>query len=552
MEFYSLQFISFVVIWLLLYYAPLKALKGRRWMILLGASIFFYAVLEIRGLLYLLSTAASTWLSARKIEQLLRQQKEAVRGVTDRQQKADLKRRYAGKRRTFLWGCIVLNFGILALLKYSGGFERLRGGSGSMWKLLVVPIGISFYTFQSIGYLADIYNAKYGSEQSFLKYLLFVSWFPQLMQGPINRYDRMSGSLYEDKRWDGRRAFEALLLILFGLLKKYAVAEQLAPLISRIFDQQDLQVPGSVVVFGILLYSAQQYADFSGGIDVVIGVSKLFGVSMAANFRQPYFAVTLGDFWRRWHISLGAWMRDYVFYPLALLKCMQRLSKWITRRCSGTFGKHLGRTVPACIANIVVFFIVGLWHGAQEHYIAWGLYNGLVIAFSDLLKPVFAGIGERLVGKMTLLQKAVFWRKSGLLREGESSRNASKKTGRVLRILRTFLIVNIGWYFDRIEDAHYRSVCFHNTLFYFHIERLRQTLYSYDLDYVMKPVGIACIGVLIMLAVSILREKNVDVKGVFLRQHWMVQAGALSAVILLILFSFVFTAPSGGFLYAQF
>ena len=128
------------------------------------------------------------------------------------------------------------------------------------------------------------------------------------------------------------------------------------------------------------MYSFQQYADFSGGIDIVTGAAQLFGIELAPNFRQPYFSISLGDFWRRWHISLGSWMRDYVFYPFALLKPVQKLGKKISKR----FGKHLGVVLPASIANILVFFLVGIWHGPEVHYILWGLYNGIVIALSDI------------------------------------------------------------------------------------------------------------------------------------------------------------------------
>ena len=277
-------------------------------------------------------------------------------------------------------------------MKYTGGFLKEISG----WRSIVIPVGISFYTFQSVSYLIDVYNEKYESEKNFGKYLLFVSWFPQLLEGPINRYDAMKSSLFRDHGWDAQRAYESLLLILFGLFKKYAIAEQLAPLISQMFDQINVQIPGSVVTLGILLYSAQQYADFSGGIDIVIGASKLFGVYMAPNFRQPYFATSLGDFWRRWHISLGAWMRDYVFYPFALLKGMQKLGKWFTGRFHGKWGRHLGRTVPACIANIVVFLIVGIWHGAEEHYLAWGAVQWSDYCTERPSEPFFYECGRAL------------------------------------------------------------------------------------------------------------------------------------------------------------
>ena len=221
-------------------------------------------------------------------------------------------------------------------------------------------------------------------------------------------------------------------------------------------------------------------------------------------------------------------MRDYVFYPFALLGCMQKLGKWFTRQFSGNVGKHLGRTVPACIANIVVFLIVGIWHGAEEHYLAWGLYNGLIIAASDLLSPLFAAAVSRF------------------------PISVSKRASHGLRIVRTFIIVNIGWYFDRIADLNYRRICFRNTVIHFRLSELKSTLYSYNLDYVIKPVGIAAVGVLAVLAVSILRERQIDVKGRFMRLPAPIQTGILTLVLLMILFAFVFTAPSGGFLYAQF
>ena len=524
MEFYSLQFIFFISFWLVMYYGPGKLLRGRKWLILLGASLSFYAILELRGLFFLLATAGSTWLSAGVLDFLRERCREKRKQCTDRKEKAAVKSSFQKRKRIVLWACLLLNFGILALLKYSGGFLNEISG----WRSIVIPVGISFYTFQSASYLMDVYNEKYESEINFGKYLLFVSWFPQLLEGPINRYDAMKISLFQDHGWDAQRAYESLLLILFGLFKKYAIAEQLAPLISQMFDQVDVQIPGSAVALGILLYSAQQYADFSGGIDIVIGVAKLFGVSMTPNFRQPYFATSLGDFWRRWHISLGAWMRDYVFYPFALLKCMQKLGKWFSGHFHGKWGRHLGRTVPACIANIVVFLIVGIWHGAEEHYLAWGLYNGLIIAMSDLLDPLFVKVAEYFPLRV--------------------SRNAAH----FLRVLRTFFIVNIGWYFDRIEDAGYRWICFRNTIFHFRLSDLRTTLYSYNLDYVMKPVGIAALGVLVVFAVSLMRESHVDVKGRLMKMPAAFQAGILVMVLMMILFAFVFTAPSGGFLYAQF
>lgn len=523
MEFYSLQFILFLVFWLIIYYSVRRRVCGRQWVILLAASLSFYAIVSVKSLAFILITAWTTWQAARTLERLSEEGKAARKACTDKAEKAAVKRQYLRKRRVVLWCCLILNFGILAILKYCGGLLVGHGLSG-----LVIPLGISFYTFQSVSYLVDIYNGKYASAASFLQYLTFVSWFPQLLQGPINRYDAMGDALTQDHAWDAERAYKALLLILCGLLKKYAIAEQLSPLISAMFDTVDAQIPGSVVVCGILMYSAQQYADFSGGIDVVLGVSELFGIPMAQNFRQPYFATSLGDFWRRWHISLGAWMRDYVFYPVALTRPMQRLGKWCGKTFQGETGKHLSRTAAACIANLIVFLLVGVWHGAEEHYIAWGLYNGLIIALSDLTAPLWQRVGRtiRITG------------------DGHGMR--------IFRIVRTFIIVNIGWYFDRISDLSYRMICFRNTVSAFRLSALKSTLYSYNVDYVMKPIGIAIIGLVVVFIISVCRERQIDVRERVCRMPSVIQAAALSVACVLILFSFVFTAPSGGFLYAQF
>ena len=154
--------------------------------------------------------------------------------------------------------------------------------------------------------------------------------------------------------------------------------------ISDIMDPNLTNIPGFVILFGILMYSVYQYADFSGGIDMVLGVAELFDIKMMQNFKQPYFSTSLANFWQRWHISLGAWMRDYVFYPLALTKFFQKISKFFSVHA----GKHVGRVIGACIANIVVFVLVGIWHGPELHFLIWGLYNGIIIALSDLCSPM--------------------------------------------------------------------------------------------------------------------------------------------------------------------
>ena len=523
MELYSLSFVSFIAIIALFYYTFLKRYQ---WILLLVASLSFYCYTGSGNIAFILITALTVWGGGYLISDIsskFTSYKKAHKELSKEEKKA-LKEKALLKKRLVLIAVLLINFGILAYIKYWNVIFRTSAG-------LLFPLGISFYTFQSISYLIDMYNDKYPSEKNFFKFLLFVSYFPQLIQGPINRYDKLGVQFRDKQSFDIERTKRALLLILFGLMKKYAIANMLSDSISLILDGTLEGLSGAFIVIGILMYSIQQYADFSGGIDIVMGASEIFGISMMQNFRQPYFATSLGDFWRRWHISLGAWMRDYVFYPFALLKPMQNFGKW----CGKHFGTHCKRVMPAGIANILVFFIVGVWHGAELHYVAWGLYNGIIIAISDLAEPLFKKINALL------------------------HINNDSKLMHVFRILRTFFIVNIGWYFDRIYNLSDSFYCLSRTFFHFD---------SYDLEFninnvlfnesIVSPMYsmfcycIAIVATIVVIIVSLLKENGVDTYAFLQKRNIVVRWGILLFMVFLFLGSFMFTTSAGGFMYANF
>ena len=523
MNFYSIQFVTFLAIVLLCYYT---VFRKQQWVCLLAASMVFYCFTGVENFLFLLLTGFTTWIGAKKLV-VYSQKMSALRSdkTIEKEEKKTRKEKIIKKRRTIMWGVLLVNFGVLACLKYMEPILVNIGLSGDGNVLgIVLPLGISFYTFQSVGYLLDTYNEKYDAEENFAKYMLFVSYFPQMIQGPINRHDAMRAQFNEQYIWNGERATKAAYRIFYGLMKKYAIANILAVAIANTFDSPAKDYAGVTVVFAILLYSAQQYADFSGGIDMVLGVSELFGIHMAENFKQPYFSTSLADFWRRWHISLGKWMRDYVFYPFALTKPMKNFGKWANKR----LGKHLGRVLPAAIGNLVVFFIVGIWHGAEWHYIVWGLYNGVVIAVSDILAPVYDKVSEIL----HINRKATWYH--------------------IFQIIRTFIVVNIGWYFDRITDM---EVAWHS---------LQKTFFNFNAGMIATEVGtifegvkanaewMALIGCVIVFVVSVLEENKIDVKEVLYRAPLLVRWGIYIFVIILILFSCTRVGVTGGFMYANF
>ena len=523
MELYSITFIFLVIIALAAYYT---ALRKYQWVCLLAANVLFYCAAGPFHILFILTTSLSIWSGALFMEHMDMKYREAKKNdLLAKEDRKKLKQSNQDKKRIILLLILLLNFGILAWIKYWNvlGYTRMRG--------LLLPLGISFYTFLSVAYLIDIYNGKYRAERNFLHFFLFVSYFPQLLQGPINRYDKMKDQFCGQHKWNMEQSKRALLLIGFGLMKKFAIADMLAGSVSDVFDGSVQGIPGSLIVFAIFLYAIQQYADFSGGIDIVLGVSELFGIKMMPNFRQPYFSVSLGDFWRRWHISLGAWMRDYVFYPFALTKTMQRFGKW----CSQKLGKHFGRVLPAGIANLLVFFLVGIWHGAQLHYVLWGLYNGIIIAVSDLLEPCFTAISD----KMHL--------------------PVNSRGFHVFRVVRTFIIVNIGWYFDRIYDFQKCMTCFANTVFHFNLSgfgtAMRQEILNPDLAqpvYIMGGYVVAAVALVIVVTDSVMKEQKKDVYAFLQSRRILTRWTVCYLIIFLTLGSFIFTRGIGGFMYANF
>ncbi len=453
-----------------------------RWVALLAVSYGFYASRSLLGLPFILTTTLTTWLGARiigKIGEASRARLREGKASLSPDEKKKLKAEAKAKQRAWMLGTLLLNFGLLAVLKYT---DDVRGWFGREPLGLLLPLGISFYTFQSMGYLLDVYNGKYAPERNPARFALFVSFFPQLIQGPIGRYDRMK----EQFEAGGApvNVEKSALLMLWGLFKKMVIADRALPLVSAVFSENAGEWGGAVTVLGVLAYSLQQYCDFSGGIDLVAGIAELFGIRLAENFKRPYFAVSLGDFWRRWHISLGAWMRDYVFYPFALCKPVARLSKDAKK----VFGASFARALPAALGNLLVFLLVGVWHGATSNYILWGLYNGVILAFTALMEPTYKRMNESL------------------------PRLTASKGFHVFRVLRTFVIVNIGWFFDRCAHAA-DAFGMLGTV----VSRPKMAQLSME---TLQKLGVSAVdarvlaaGTLLLFAVSLTEENGKDIRG---------------------------------------
>lgn len=430
----SINFFVFIALTIIAYFA--LPIKKQKWIVLLVASYIFYLFAGYKYVAFIVFTTVSTYLIARWIDRISRNSKETLKknkGNWDREIKKKHKNRTKRNKRAAMALCLVLNFGILAFLKYynffSGSLNDIFGAFGMSFSLptlkLFLPLGISFYTFQSMGYIVDVYREKFPAERNIAKFALFVSFFPQIIQGPISFYDQLAYQLYEPHRMDFTRFKYGCELILWGYFKKLVIADRAVIAINTVVTDYSSQ-NGTTFTFTVLLYALQLYADFSGGIDISRGIAQILGIDMAENFRRPYFSKSINEYWRRWHITLGAWMKEYVFYPLSLSGGFLAASKIMKTSDIGKTkaGVHFAKVFPTAVASLIVFLIVGVWHGASWKYVAFGLWNGGVIMLSILMKPLF----EKTLKKLRINPQSMLW---GLF-----------------QILRTFIIVCVGYVFD--------------------------------------------------------------------------------------------------------
>ncbi|MBQ2455846.1 MAG: MBOAT family protein [Firmicutes bacterium] len=393
MSFVSFTFAGFLLLLLALYYLLPKRFQ---WKLLLIGSLVFYAFAGLKYLLYIAVTILSTWGGCVWMQRLYDAQDEYIKtnkAVLSREERRAYKDSVGKKARLILSACILLNFGILAVIKYSNFFLENVGAllhTSFGRTSFVLPLGISFYMFQSLGYAIDVYRRKYPAQKDLAKSALFTSFFPQLIQGPISRFDQLSKTLFEEHDWDAQNIKDGLWRITWGYFKKLVIADRLAPAVAALTAAPD-RYRGVFVLAAILFYALQIYGDFTGGIDIAIGAARLFGVEVTENFNRPFFSKNIADYWRRWHITLGSWFRDYLFYPVSLSKGVKDLSKW----CKAHIGEGVGKRLPLYTATIAAWLATGLWHGAAWHFIVWGLANCAVLLISQELTPLYERFHER-------------------------------------------------------------------------------------------------------------------------------------------------------------
>ena len=525
----TLLSIEFAVLWavttVLYFIFPLKY----RWTVLLASSFVFYLYGGISTGYFMIFTIICIYAIALWLDSYNNKQKKylADNPQLTRDEKKAYKLSVQHKKRMILALGLVICFSFLVFLKY---FNFLSSQTFSILGLfglkakapkidLALPLGISFYTLQATSYIIDVYRGKTQAEKNFAKVALFVSFFPQIIQGPIGRFKDLAPQLYEGHRFDPVRCKHGLELALWGFIKKLTIAEYIGVVADTVFNSYS-QYTGFVIFLGSVAYGFQVYADFSGGMDIIGGIAQIYGVEMATNFERPYFARSIAEFWRRWHITLGAWMRDYVFYPLSLSKAFANMG----RKTRKVFGTYIGKMLPTFLASFISFMLVGIWHGSSWKYVAYGLWNSVIITGSILLEPVY----KKVLGKLKVNTECFSWQ--------------------LFQIIRTFILVSIGRIFSRADS-------FMDSL------RMLKRMFSEFNPWVLtdgtllklglneKQLFLVFVMLLVLLVVGIMQEKGLHLREKLDEQNvlfrWVV-------VILAVAFLAVYGAYGASFSAAEF
>ncbi len=462
--FTSFYFLCFYACILLIYYLiP----KKTQWFFLLSVSVAYY-LLTGNGLL-IAYPAASCLAAYAGIR--------VMAGTED-----------AGKRRLALFGVAAALLGILAVLKYVNFAVNTVNGIAGMLGAdeevlhglrLLAPLGVSFYTFSILGYVIDVYNKIAVPQKNFFRLALYGMYFPVILSGPILRYREDGEQFFRPHSFNYRQVTFGLQRMVWGFFKILVISERMNIVVNTVYDNY-ASYAGLPIWIATVCFAFQLYTNFSGSMDIVLGMSQTFGLKMPENFQTPFFAENISEYWRKWHISLGVWMKEYVFYPLLRTGTFTKLGKRLRER----FGKKRGKQLTTFLGMFVLWLTVGIWHGGDWKFvIGSGLLHWFYIVSGELLQPFF----EKFMVKFHIAPK-------------------SRWLGG-FRILRTFFLVNIGFVFFRAESLSAAVHMLKAAVSFRRIGTLTgSAAFALGLDWI--EAVIAAVSLLILLAVSLLQQKG--------------------------------------------
>lgn len=502
----KISFLIFLLLFFLLYFC-IRGRKGKQIVILAG-NLVFYLWSGFAAFLIVLVTAAVLYLSSKQIEKIYRGYEEEKKTCTPKEQVLLLKKY---KKRTIRWtiAALVLILGVwiytkagrLAGFGVTDTFAGWMQGSG-----IIVPLGISYYTLSAVGYLLDVYWRKTKAEHNFFLLFACMTYFPHIVQGPIARYDKMAAQMQNLPAFDYNRVVFGLQRMLWGYIKKLMVADRLAVFTQTVFGAPQ-DYAGVQIALAAIFSLLQIYADFSGCMDIVGGISEVVGIESDLNFRQPFFSKSAAEYWRRWHITLGAWFKDYIYMPVYMSPWFLRTSNTVRKK----YGKAAGQLFATACISLVIWICSGLWHGTGWNYMIWGLYWYVWI----VLEEAAGKYSVRLGNWLHLYGSAQF--------------------DQVSQMVRIFITATVGRMLtvtDSLEHFVQLWECMFSELRLWSF--FDGSFYTYGLD--QKDFQVAVAGVFMIFLVDLLHERGVAVRktiaGQLLIFRWIIYYTAIFAVIL--------------------
>lgn len=480
-----------------------------KWCVLLVGSYIFYFVATKGHVAAIIIATVLVWGSGLIIQKLNADFKQK-RKETEKAQRKKLKAKYKRYKLAVLNIGIIATLAILLVCKYSNFFILSTNsifGTDFDKVHFIQPMGISFYTLQAVSYLTDVYRGKYDACKNPLRVSLYLSFMLTVVEGPVARWDQFGVQLKDCKKFNPSDLVYGAQRVVWGLFKKIVIADRAAGFVNAVFDSHD-KYGGLVVVCGIIFYTIQLYFEFSGVMDVVCGMGEMMGLKLPENFSRPFFAKSINEFWQRWHITLGGWLRDYIFYPISLSKPFMNLTKSARKK----FNPYYANLIPTSVALFFVWFTNGFWHGAGWKYIVYGLYYYVLMMFGLFLEPVF----RKVCDKLKIDRK-------------------SKSYG-IFQIIRTAFIVNIGMLIFRADTLE-QAVSMFTSIFTKMPSSCVNPGASQGFGLDVFDYIIVAVGVLIVFAVSLMTEKGIDVRARIAKLPFAVKfIGFMAAIFIVIIF----------------
>lgn len=479
-----------------------------KWCVLLLGSFAFYTVAVKGHVIFLLITSVIIWAVGLFLQKLNDSFKVKKKGLAISERKV-LKKKYKNYKMAVLMTGVIVNIGILFASKYSGFFANSVNSifDTDLHELgIIQPMGISFYTLQAVSYITDVYRGRFEACKNPLKTTLYLSFMLTVVEGPVARFDQLGTQLIEGKKFDYNTFARGVWRVFWGIFKKVVVADRAAILVNSIYNHPENH-NGTLFVIATLFYTLQLYCEFSGVMDLVCGLGEMMGIEMPENFNRPFFAKSINEFWQRWHISLGSWLRDYIFYPISLSKPFMNLTKIARKK----FNPYYANLIPTAVALFFVWFANGFWHGSGYRYIVYGLYYYLLMMLGLFFEP----LSEKFCRAVKI--------------------NRKSKIFGLFQMLRTFVIVNFGMLIFRADGLR-RAIFMTKEIFVHQDFSILRVGADNGIGLDLKDYAIILIGTLIVFIVGVINEKNISIRDRILTLKFPIRFVLLMLFILLIIF----------------